>query len=113
MIAEASRDSSEMVGIVYDNLATVRRLQGQFTGATTASDRALAILSATDPNGQTYGGALNNRALLLDAAGQAAAAVEYFDRALGILRQSLKYDPAALAPFLEDNRLFRQKAQGR
>ncbi len=113
MIAEASKDSSEFVGAVYDNLATVRRLQGQFAGATTASDRALAILSATGSNRQMYGGALNNRALLLSDEGRAAAALEYSERALVILRESLKNDPAALAPFLEDNRLFRENAEGR
>ena len=43
MIASASRDTTENVGVVHDDLATVRRLQQRFDDATTASDRALAI----------------------------------------------------------------------
>ncbi|NOT27466.1 MAG: hypothetical protein HOP16_15355 [Acidobacteria bacterium] len=113
MIADASSYSGGVVGVTYDNLATVRRLLRQFEGASVASDRALAILSATDPAGWNYGGALNNRALLLADQNQPIAALEYSDRALVVLRQAFKNDTAALAPFLDDNQQLRDKAEGR
>ena len=113
MIAEASGESSAIVGVFYDNLATIRRLLRQFEAATTASDRALAILAEKDPVGRTYGGALNNRALLYGDQDQPLTALEYSDRAVAILRQALENDAAALAPFLEDNRQFRERAEGR
>ncbi len=106
MIAEAAQDKSEFAGIVHDNLATVRRLQRQFPAATAASDRALAILSVVAPKGRSHGGALNNRSLLLADEGRTAEALAYSEQALTVLRPVL--EPAALAPFLEDNRLLRE-----
>jgi hypothetical protein len=38
-----------------------------------------------------------------------AAAIEYSDRALTILREALGNDRSALAPFLDDNRMIKDK----
>ena len=110
MIASASRDTTANVGVVYDNLATVRRLQQRFDDATAASDRALAIFEQRlGARHGTYGQALNNRALIHFDAGNAPLALEYSERALNVLGEVLRGDEAALEPFLADNRLIRAK----
>jgi tetratricopeptide (TPR) repeat protein len=110
MIASAAHDTSAKVGIVYDNLATVRRLQGRLDEARSASDLALATLEQTlGVRHGTYGGALNNRALILMAAGDPTLALDYSERALSVLREAFNGDKAALEPFLEDNRIIRAK----
>jgi len=110
MLASASRDTTENVGVVYDNLATVRRLQQRFDDATAASDRALAIFEQRlGARHGTYGGALSNRALIHLGAGNAPLALEYSERALSVLREALSGDKAALEPFLADNRLISAK----
>ena len=59
-----------------------------------------------------YGAALNNRAMLLFDQDDAKNALEYSERALDVLRKSVK-DPDTLRPFLEDNRLIREKLKPR
>ncbi len=110
-IADASNLATPLVAVVYDNLATIRRFQKRWAAATTASDQALAIFERTvGVNDPTYGATLNNRAMLLFAQDDAKNALEYSERALDVLRKSVK-DPDALMPFLEDNRLIREKLQ--
>ena len=48
------------VGVVYDNLATVRRLQKRWPETEQASDRAIAALETVD-NPQALAGVYNNR----------------------------------------------------
>jgi tetratricopeptide (TPR) repeat protein len=108
MIADASGEVSATVAVVSDNLATVRRLQKRWEDATQASERALSTfertLGVSDPS---YGRALNNRAVLLADQGEYSSALEFSERALGILRNQL--EPAALAPFLNDNRVILER----
>jgi tetratricopeptide (TPR) repeat protein len=114
LIAKASADMSPLVGVVYDNLATVRRLQGRSEDAIAASDRALAIFEQTvDPKGASYGIALHNRALIHAQQGNRAIALDYSERALIILRETLKGNESELALILEDNRLIREGASAR
>ena len=97
MIASASRDTTENVGVVYDNLATVRRLQQRFDDAATTSDRALAIFEQRlGARHGTYGVTLNNRALIHLDAGNVPLALEYSERALTVLREALIGDKAGL-----------------
>jgi tetratricopeptide (TPR) repeat protein len=99
------------VGIVYDNLATVRRLQKRWSEAEQASDRAIAALEAVDDLNaqQALAGIYNNRALLLVEQEQYEPALQYSEKALAILKVTLKDQRKALAPFLEDNRKIREK----
>ena len=111
---DASSDSSVEIGIVADNLATVRRLQHRWAEAAVASDRAITILTGEGAKMRTtLGGALNNRALLMADQGEYESALDYSERALVILRDELKDDPRALEPFLEDNRTFKLELQSR
>jgi len=99
------------VGVVYDNLATVRRLQKRWPEAEQASDRAIAALeNVGDPQSrQALGGAYNNRALILLEREQYEVALAYSEKALAILKVTLGNQPKALEPFLEDNRAIRDK----
>ena len=96
---------SELAGLIADGLSMVKRLQKDFEAATEESDRALRILSR-HPS-RNYGVALNNRALMLSERGNVGGAIDYSDRALAVLREVLKNDAAALAPYVEDNRRSR------
>jgi tetratricopeptide (TPR) repeat protein len=106
-----SPDSAGMyLGIVYDNLATIRRAQEQWEAAETASDRALEIFQRTvGARDINYGAALNNRAVILGDQDKFVLALDYSERALSILREALKDDAAALEPFLKDNRWIRDQ----
>ena len=109
LIAQASGDMGPLVGVVHDNLATVRRLQGRLKDAMAASDRALAIFERTvDPKDSSYGTALHNRALIYAQQGNRALALDYAERALIILRETLKGNEAELARVLEDHRVIRE-----
>jgi len=110
LIADATGNASGDVGVIADNLATVNRLQHRWDAALAASDRALTVLTkAGAPARGELGAALNNRALLLSDQGRYADALAYSDHALVILREALRGDESALAPFLEDNRVIRDK----
>ena len=99
------------VGVVYDNLATVRRLQKRWPEAEQASDRAIAALETVDdPRArQALAEVYNNRALMLVEQEQYDSALAYSEKALAILTITLKKQPKQLAPFLEDNRRIREK----
>jgi tetratricopeptide (TPR) repeat protein len=113
-IAKASADTGPYVGVIYDNLSTVRRLQHRWEDAIVASDQALAIFSQTvGSRDVSYGIALNNRALIHGEQGNRDVALDYSERALVILREVLGKDDPSLAQFLEDNRLIREGRLGK
>ena len=56
---------------------------------------------------------MNNRALLLVDQQGYENALEHSERALAVLREVFKNDSAALAPFIEDNRIIREKLEKR
>jgi tetratricopeptide (TPR) repeat protein len=99
------------VGVVYDNLATVRRLQKRWPEAEQASDRAIAALeSVDDPQArQALAGVYNNRAGILMAQEQYEPALAYSEKALAILKVTLKSRSKELKPFLDDNQAIRDK----
>lgn len=99
------------VAVVYDNLATVRRLQKRWADAEQASERAIAALEqAADPERQrSLGGAYNNRALILVEQEEYELALVYSEKALALLKVALQGQVGALEPFLEDNRQIRRK----
>ena len=107
----AMTNGAPNVGIVYDNLATVRRLQKRWPEAEQASDRAIAALETVDdPQArQALAGVYNNRALILVAQEQYKPALVYSEKALAILTVTLKNQSKELEPFLDDNRKIREK----
>jgi tetratricopeptide (TPR) repeat protein len=109
MMAAAAKDDRHDVGVVLDNLSIVRRLQERWPDAEIASDRAIANFERTAPGSLSHGTALNNRAMLMMARGEPAAALAASDRALAVLRQVFKDNPEALRPFLDDNRVIRER----
>jgi tetratricopeptide (TPR) repeat protein len=107
-IAKDSGDLGAYLGIVYDNVATIKRVQEQWEAAEAASDRALEIFEKTlGTRDMHYGAALNNRAIIMSEQGKAVLALDYSERALAVLRESFAGNPKALEPFLEDNRRIR------
>jgi tetratricopeptide (TPR) repeat protein len=114
MLAAMTTDTPN-VGIVYDNLATVRRMQKRWPEAEQASDRAMAALEAEDePRArQALAGVYNNRALLMVEQEQYEAALAYSEKALAILKVTLKNDSKELEAFLEDNRKIRERLRPR
>ncbi|HEY1308976.1 MAG TPA: tetratricopeptide repeat protein [Vicinamibacterales bacterium] len=107
-LAGESSDPGAYLGIVYDNVAMIRRAQEQWAAAEAASDRALEIFEKTVGTRDIhYGAALNNRAIILSEQGKTVLALDYSERALAVLRESFAKDPKALEPFLEDNRRIR------
>lgn len=111
MIADEARLDIPEVGVVADNLATVRRLQGRWADAEAASDRALAVFALGGAQSRRMlGFALNNRAVLALNQQQHDRALVLSEQALAILREELQDDRAGLAPFLEDNRTIREMA---
>jgi tetratricopeptide (TPR) repeat protein len=88
-IAKDANDLGAYLGIVYDNVATIRRVQEQWEAAEAASDRALEIFEKT--------------------LGKSVLALDYSERALAVLRESFAGNPKALEPFLEDNRRIRSE----
>jgi hypothetical protein len=98
------------VGVVYDNLATVRRVQKRWPEAEQASDRAIAALETLDdPRArQALGTVYNNRALILLEQKQYEPALGYSEKALAILKVALKNRSKELEPFLDDNRKIRE-----
>jgi tetratricopeptide (TPR) repeat protein len=107
-IAKEASDSGAYLGIVYDNVATIRRVQEQWEAAEAASDRALEIFEKTlGTHDMHYGAALNNRAIIMSEQGKSVLALDYSERALAVLRESFAGNPKALEPFLEDNRRIR------
>ena len=111
----AMTNAGPNVGVVYDNLATVRQLQKRWTEAEQASDRAIAALEAIDepPSRQALAGVYNNRALVLVAQEQYESALAYSEKALAILKVTFANDQKQLAPFLDDNRQIREKLNRR
>jgi Tetratricopeptide repeat len=99
------------VGVVYDNLATVRRVQKRWPEAEQASDRAIAALETVDdPQArQALAGVYNNRAVILVEQEQYEPALAYSEKALAILKVTLKNQPKELEPFLDDNRKIRER----
>lgn len=107
-MAKDAGDVSAYLGIVYDNVAMIKRAQEQWEAAETASDRALEIFEKTlGIHDMHYGAALNNRAIILSDQGKSVLALDYSERALAVLRESFAGNPKALEPFLEDNRRIR------
>lgn len=107
-IAKDAGDLGPYLGMVYDNVATIRRVQEQWEAAETASDRALEIFEKTvGTHDMHYGAALNNRAIIMSEQGKSVLALDYSERALVVLRESFAGNPKALEPFLEDNRRIR------
>jgi tetratricopeptide (TPR) repeat protein len=107
-IAKDANDLGSYLGIVYDNVATIRRVQEQWDAAEAASDRALEIFEKTlGTHDMHYGAALNNRAIIMSEQGKSVLALDYSERALAVLRESFAGNPKALEPFLEDNRRIR------
>ena len=98
-------------GVVYDNLATVRRLQKRWPEAEQASDRAIAALDTVDvPEArQALGRVYNNRALILAEQAKYEPALAYSEKALAILKVTLKNQPQELEQFLNDHRKIRDK----
>ncbi|MGV3519602.1 MAG: hypothetical protein ACO1TH_21140 [Luteitalea sp.] len=98
------------LGVVSDNLATVRRLQKRLPEAEAASDRAIAAFESLDtPGGKaSLGGAYNNRSLILWDQGSPELALVYNEKALALLKVAYRDDPQALRPFLEDNKFLRK-----
>lgn len=107
----AKTDATPTVGIVYDNLATVRRLQKRWAEAEQANDRAIATLEPVDePQArQALAGVYNNRATLLAEQEKYEPALAYSEKALAILTVVLGKRPKELEPFLADNRKIREK----
>jgi len=99
------------VGVVYDNLATVRRLQKRWPEAERANDRAIAALEIVkDPQArQALAVVYNNRALILLEQEEYERALTYSEKALAILKITLQDRPKELEPFLDDNRKIREK----
>src|SRR5262245_20030862 len=107
-MAREAGDVGSYLGIVYDNIALIRRVQEEWDAAEAASDRALEMFEKTIGTHDThYGAALNNRAIILSEQGKTVLALDYSERALAVLRESFAKDPKALEPFLEDNRRIR------
>jgi tetratricopeptide (TPR) repeat protein len=107
-LAQQLDDVGAYLGMVYDNVAMIRRAQEQWDAAETASDHALEIFAKTVGTRDThYGAALNNRAIILSDQGKSVLALDYSERALSVLRESFAGNPKALEPFLEDNRRIR------
>ena len=107
-LARQDDDVGAYLGMVYDNLAMIRRTQEHWEAAEAASDRALAIFEQTLGSRDThYGAALNNRAIILADQGKSVLALDYSERALAVLRESFAGNPNALEPFLEDNKRIR------
>ena len=107
-LAKQADDVGPYLGMVYDNVAMIRRSQEQWDAAEAASDRALEIFTKTlGTRDMHYGAALNNRAIILADQGKAVLALEYSERALAVLREAFSGNPKALEPFLEDNRRIR------
>lgn len=102
-IAEASGNTSPMVGVTWDNLATLRRQLKDYPAATAASDRALAILAARNLP-REHGVAMHNRALLASAQGLAQDAYEWEERAFPLIEAAFRNDPAELKAFREDRK---------
>jgi tetratricopeptide (TPR) repeat protein len=104
-MAKEANDVGAYLGIVYDNVALIRRVQEEWDAAEAASDRALEIFEKTTGTRDThYGAALNNRAIIMSEQGKTVLALDYSERALNVLRESFAGNPKALEPFLEDNR---------
>jgi tetratricopeptide (TPR) repeat protein len=109
-IAKDANDLGAYLGIVYDNVAMIRRVQEQWEAAEAASDRALEIFEKTlGTHDMHYGAALNNRAIIMSEQGKSVLALDYSERALAVLRESFAGNPKALEPFLEDNRRIRSE----
>jgi tetratricopeptide (TPR) repeat protein len=107
-LAQQTTDLGPYLGMVYDNIAMIRRAQEQWDAAETASDRAIEIFAKTLGEHDThYGAALNNRAIILSDQGKMVLALDYSERAIAVLRESFAGQPKALEPFLEDNRRIR------
>jgi len=107
-MAKDANDLGAYLGIVYDNVAMIRRGQEQWEAAEAASDRALEIFEKTlGTHDMHYGAALNNRAIIMSEQGKSVLALDYSERALAVLRESFAGNPKALEPFLEDNRRIR------
>ena len=107
-LAKNANDLGAYLGIVYDNVAMIRRAQEQWEAAEAASDRALEIFEKTlGTHDMHYGAALNNRAIIMSEQGKSVLALDYSERALAVLRESFAGNPKALEPFLEDNRRIR------
>jgi tetratricopeptide (TPR) repeat protein len=107
-MAKDAGDVGAYLGMVYDNVAMIKRAQDQWEAAESASDRALEIFEKTlGAHDMHYGAALNNRAIILSDQGKSVLALDYSERALAVLRESFAGNPKALEPFLEDNRRIR------
>jgi len=107
-MAKDAGDVGAYLGMVYDNVAMIKRAQEQWEAAESASDRALEIFEKTlGTHDMHYGAALNNRAIILSDQGKSVLALDYSERALAVLRESFAGNPKALEPFLEDNRRIR------
>jgi hypothetical protein len=110
-IAEQAGYEGADLGVVLDNLARVLSANKDYVSAEAASLRAIRILSKNlGERHPTYGGALNNLSLMYHAKGDSQRALDYSNRAIDILREALAGNPAALEPFLEDNRVIRAAA---
>src|SRR4030095_4354341 len=88
-IAKEANDLGSYLGIVYDNVAMIKRVQEQWEAAEAASDRALDIFEKTLGTHDThYGAALNNRAIIMSEQGKSVLALDYSERALAVLREA-------------------------
>src|SRR5690349_11105382 len=93
-LAQEANDIGAYLGMAYDNVAMIRRAQERWDAAEAASDRALDIFAKTIGTRDThYGAALNNRAIILSDQGKTVLALDYSERALTVLRESLADDP--------------------
>jgi tetratricopeptide (TPR) repeat protein len=107
-MAKEAGDVGAYLGMVYDNVAMIKRAQEQWEAAESANDRALEIFEKTlGTRDMHYGAALNNRAIILSDQGKSVLALDYSERALSVLREAFAGNPKALEPFLEDNRRIR------
>jgi tetratricopeptide (TPR) repeat protein len=107
-MAKDADDLGAYLGMVYDNVAMIKRAQEQWEAAESSNDRALEIFEKTlGTRDMHYGAALNNRAIILSDQGKAVLALDYSERALAVLREAFAGNLKALEPFLEDNRRIR------
>lgn len=113
-VAEEAGYEGADLGVVLDNLARVLSAEKDYLSAEVISLRAIRVLGQTLGQGHlSYGGALNNLALMYHEKGDHARALEYSNRAIDVLRVALAGDRAALQPFLEDNKIIKAGGSGK
>jgi tetratricopeptide (TPR) repeat protein len=105
--ADGDEDVRLSLAVLSDNLALLRGVQGRYAEAMAASATALEMFERSlGPRNLQYAQALNTRSVLLFEAGKRDEAIAASNRALALVREIFKNDPARLAPFITDNQII-------